>query len=39
MLVVVFLPGGMMEGFRRLARLFRSKPNAPALRPEAQPAE
>jgi ABC-type branched-subunit amino acid transport system permease subunit len=38
-LVVVFLPGGLMEGFRRLGQLFRSKPNAPALRTEAQPAE
>lgn len=38
-LVVVFLPGGLMEGFGRLWRLFRSKPNASALRSEVQPAE
>ncbi|MCB9931370.1 MAG: branched-chain amino acid ABC transporter permease [Alphaproteobacteria bacterium] len=43
MLVVIFLPGGVMEGFRRLARLFRRSggdggAKAPA-RPLAQPAE
>jgi len=29
MLVVIFLPGGMVEGGQRLARLFRRRPKAP----------
>ncbi|RYE09732.1 MAG: branched-chain amino acid ABC transporter permease [Hyphomicrobiales bacterium] len=39
-LVVIFLPGGIMEGVRRLANLFR-RPGAPTPRPTAhvQPAE
>ena len=28
MLVVIFLPGGIMEGFRRIGNLFRRKPKA-----------
>ena len=43
-LVVVFLPGGIMEGVRRIGTLFRraTPPSAPAARPAAptiQPAE
>jgi ABC-type branched-subunit amino acid transport system permease subunit len=43
-LVVVFLPGGIMEGVRRIGALFRrtTPPSAPAARPAAptiQPAE
>ena len=30
MLIVIFLPGGLMEGFRRIGRLFRKPPPAPA---------
>ena len=39
-LVVVFLPGGIMEGVRRIGALFRhDKPDAPAKRCRTQPAE
>jgi ABC-type branched-subunit amino acid transport system permease subunit len=36
-LVVIFLPGGIMEGVRRIGALFRRRTRPPALRP--QPAE
>ncbi len=40
MAVVIFLPGGMMEGFARIARLFRRKPADAGRRGEAAtPAE
>lgn len=41
MLVVIFLPGGLMEGFSRLAKLFRAPPDKAerAQSAQAQPAE
>ncbi len=45
MLIVIFLPGGLMEGFRRLGKLFTSggsgpgRRKAPAAVPHAAPAE
>ncbi len=38
-LVVVFLPGGMMEGARRLGGMFRNKPDGKPVRSELRPAE
>lgn len=38
-LVVVFLPGGMMEGARRLGNVFGRKPDRKAVRSELRPAE
>jgi ABC-type branched-subunit amino acid transport system permease subunit len=39
-LIVVFLPGGIMEGVRRLAQLFTRKPKASGkANPQPQPAE
>lgn len=40
-LIVVFLPGGIMEGVRRIAHAVRRKPEAPAAKPapHVQPAE
>jgi hypothetical protein len=40
MAVVIFLPGGLVDGARRIGRLFRRKP-AGAQRPDAatRPAE
>ena len=40
-IVVVFLPGGLMEGYRRIASKFGGggKPTAPAPAPQKQPAE
>ncbi len=38
MLIVIFLPGGLMEGFRRLGRLFTSGGNGPDRRKAASPA-
>ncbi len=41
MIVVIFLPGGLMEGIRRIARLFKGSGGSPAAAPPpaAQPAE
>jgi ABC-type branched-subunit amino acid transport system permease subunit len=39
MLIVIFLPGGIMEGIRRIGRLFHAGPTSGARRPEVQPAE
>ena len=41
MLIVIFLPGGIMEGLRRILALFRRPPNGKAKIPTAQtqPAE
>jgi ABC-type branched-subunit amino acid transport system permease subunit len=39
MVIVIFLPGGLMEGFRRIGRLFRATPKSAVRRAEVQPAE
>ena len=39
MLVVIFLPGGIMEGFRRIGRAFRNRPPGRAAGKDLQPAE
>lgn len=39
MLVVIFLPGGLIEGGNRIAQLFRRKPRAKGSRPAETPAE
>jgi ABC-type branched-subunit amino acid transport system permease subunit len=39
MLIVIFLPGGIMEGIRRIGRLFRAGPPSGARHTEVQPAE
>jgi ABC-type branched-subunit amino acid transport system permease subunit len=39
MVIVIFLPGGLMEGFRRIGRLFRARPKSAARQAEVQPAE
>ncbi|MCF8478172.1 MAG: branched-chain amino acid ABC transporter permease [Pseudolabrys sp.] len=39
MLVVIFLPGGLMEGFRRIARKFGSSPPGESRAQKLQPAE
>jgi branched-chain amino acid transport system permease protein len=39
MLVVIFLPGGLVEGGQRLGRLFRRKKRKDAPSPDATPAE
>ncbi len=39
MIIVIFLPGGLMDGFARIAGLFRRKPAKPAQQPSQQPAE
>jgi len=38
-LIVVFLPGGVMEGVRRIAQLFRKSPPPSKTAPQPQPAE
>ena len=38
-LIVVFLPGGVMEGVRRLSHLFRKSPPPTKASPQPQPAE
>ena len=39
-LIVVFLPGGIMEGVRRIASLFNRSPKKPRHTPaQVQPAE
>ncbi|RMH39353.1 MAG: branched-chain amino acid ABC transporter permease [Alphaproteobacteria bacterium] len=37
MLVVIFLPGGLIEGFQRIGRLFRRRPKAGKDDPEHHP--
>jgi ABC-type branched-subunit amino acid transport system permease subunit len=39
MLIVIFLPGGIMEGIRRIGRLFHAGPTSGARHTEVQPAE
>jgi ABC-type branched-subunit amino acid transport system permease subunit len=39
MLVVIFLPGGLIEGGQRIGRLFRRKPDAKGPAPASTPAE
>ena len=39
MLVVIFLPGGLVEGGQRIARLFRSKKTADTSKTKTEPAE
>ena len=39
MLVVIFLPGGLIEGGQRIGRLFRRKPDAKGPTPASTPAE
>jgi ABC-type branched-subunit amino acid transport system permease subunit len=39
MLVVIFLPGGLIEGGQRIGRLFRRKPDARGKAPASTPAE
>lgn len=39
MLVVIFLPGGLIEGGQRIGRLFRRKPDAKGPAPASNPAE
>lgn len=38
-LIVVFLPGGVMEGVRRISQLFRKSPPPSKTAPQPQPAE
>ena len=38
-LIVVFLPGGVMEGVRRITQLFRKSPPPSKTAPQPQPAE
>jgi len=38
MVIVIFLPGGLMEGVQRVIRLFRKKPDNSG-KPTAVPAE
>jgi ABC-type branched-subunit amino acid transport system permease subunit len=37
MLVVIFLPGGLVEGWNRIRKIFRSRPAAPAADPAHHP--
>jgi hypothetical protein len=39
MAVVIFLPGGLVEGGQRIGRLFRRKPKADETAATAKPAE
>ena len=36
MMVVIFLPGGLVEGGQRIRRLFRRKDDTPAAKPSLQ---
>ena len=39
MIIVIFLPGGVMEGIRRIGQLFRKSDQSPPVEPSTQPAE